>query len=283
MTNFDAYVSEYPFAQIAVTAERILPIDPAACILNCRRCMEAGVKWMYSVDRDLVPYEDTLLNLMDGNEFRDIVGKDLLRRMHLIRKLGNHAAHDGKNLTRPQAETCLENLFFFLDFISYCYSETYEERQFDHALLDQKVAPVTQAAPVVQTAPASEYPDVDLKALLAENAALKEQLTARREVNQPAYTPKPLDLSEADTRRIYIDAMLLDAGWTRGKDWIDENAIDGIRSKSGKGRADYVLYGDDGRPLAVIEAKRTCADPPADGRKPKITRTVWKRCMAAVP
>ena len=96
--------------------------------------------------------------------------------------------------------------------------------------------------------------------MLAENAALKAELTARRAEQQKSYVPKPLELSEYKTRKLYIDAMLTDAGWKEGKDWQNEVELFGMPNKSEVGYADYVLYGDDGRPLAVIEAKRTCVD-----------------------
>ena len=54
--------------------------------------------------------------------------------------------------------------------------------------------------------------------------------------------------------------MLLDAGWTEGKDWINEVKLPGMPNKSEVGYADYVLYDDMHRPLAVVEAKRTCVD-----------------------
>ena len=114
MTNFDTFLStpQYSsFAPVAVSAERILPIDPSACVLNCRRAMEFGVKWMYSVDEGLtLPYQDTLVSLMNAEDFRDIVGTDVWRRMDLIRRMGNAAAHTGKKITREQAALCLENL-----------------------------------------------------------------------------------------------------------------------------------------------------------------------------
>ena len=47
MTNFDIFLSEAKFtsfAEVAVSAEKILNIDPAACVLNCRRAMEFAVK-----------------------------------------------------------------------------------------------------------------------------------------------------------------------------------------------------------------------------------------------
>ena len=261
MTNFDRFLPDpqfTSFAPAAVAAEKILHIDLAACMLNCRRAMECGVKWMYSVDSALVkPFQDALVNLMNTGEFRDIVGKDLWKRMDHIRRMGNAAAHSGKALTRAQAELCLENLYIFLDFVAYCYGSDYQEGQFDRSLLEER--------PTADV-PAPTAPDVDLDALIAENQALKAELTARREEQEQTYVPKPLDLSEYDTRKLYIDAMLLDAGWTRGQDWLDEVELHGMPNKSGVGFADYVLYGSDGRPLAVIEAKRTCADA-AKGRQ----------------
>ena len=256
MTNFDIFsaIPQFdPFASVAVSAERILHIDPSACVLNCRRAMEFAVKWMYSVDKALVmPYQDTLVSLMNTEDFRDIVGTDIWRRMDFIRRTGNTAAHTGKKITEEQAALCLENLYVFLDFVAYCYGENYTEGHFDRALLTRPAE-----APA---APAKEAPEVDLAALMAENAALKEELTARRAGQQQTYVPKPLDLSEYKTRKLYIDTMLTDAGWTEGKDWLNEVELPGMPNKSEVGYADYVLYGDDGRPLAVIEAKRTCVD-----------------------
>ena len=256
MTNFDLFTKEQDFtlfAEPAVAAERIYQIDPAACVLNCRRAMEFAVKWMYSVDEGLVmPYQDSLVSLMNAEDFRDIVGADIWRRMDFIRRAGNNAAHTGKKITEEQAALSLENLYAFLDFVAYCYAENYTEGHFDRSLLTQSAEP--------PAAPVQEVPEVDLAALMAENAALKEQLTARRSQQQQTYVPKPLDLSEYKTRKIYIDTMLTDAGWTEGKDWLNEVELPGMPNKSEVGYADYVLYGDDGRPLAVIEAKRTCVD-----------------------
>lgn len=254
MSNFSFLLLDQDFEVFAVpamAAEQILHIDPAACVLNCRRAMEFAVKWMYSVDQQLVtPYDTRLVSLMDNGEFRDIVGPDIWERMKLIRKLGNHAAHTAKQITEEQATLCVENLYIFLDFVAYCYSDNYVESQFDPALLQQQ-----SAAPAL-----APVPEVDLERLIAENQALKEELTARRAAQQQNYVPKPLDMSEYATRKIYIDAMLLDAGWTEGQDWLNEVELPGMPNKSEVGYADYVLYGNDGRPLAVVEAKRACVD-----------------------
>ena len=254
MTNFDFLKNEpqfTAFADAAIAAEKIYSIDSEACVINCRRSMEFAVKWMYSVDSELVmPYQDTLISLMSEESFRDIVGTDIWRRMDFIRRVANIAAHSAnKKTSQDQAELCLENLFVFLDFVAYCYGNYYSEGQFDRALLGQET--VVAMAPVA---------DVDLEQLIKENKSLKEELTARREEQKQTYTPKPLDLSEYKTRKIYIDSMLTEAGWIEGKNWINEVELEGMPNSSEVGYVDYVLYGDDGKPLAVIEAKRTCVD-----------------------
>lgn len=256
MTNFDYLKSESKFesfADSAIAAERTLHIDINSSVFNSRRAMESAVKWMYSVDKDLImPYQDSLVNLMNSEEFRDIVGMDIWRRMDFIRKVGNIAAHDNrKKISLEQASLCLENLFVFLDFVAYCYSDSYEERKFDKELLK---------AQNTQTVEVKEAPAVDLEALIKENAALKDALTSRRADKQQTYVPKPLDLSEYKTRKIYIDSMLQDAGWVEGKNWLNEVELPGMPNQSEIGYADYVLYDDCGKPLAVIEAKRTCKD-----------------------
>ncbi len=255
MTNFDflkADSSFASFADAAISAEKILHIDPSACIINCRRAMEFAVKWMYSVDADLtLPYPDNLRNLMYNEDFRDIVDKDIWRRMELIRKNGNDTAHTAKKATDALARLCLENLFVFLDFVAYCYdvSGTYDGREFDASLLDKHEYP---AEDIIS--------EVDLQKLIEENKSLKEQLTSVRAEKQQTYVPKPLDLTEYQTRKLYIDTMLRDAGWVEGHNWINEVELPGMPNNSEVGFADYVLYDDTGKPLAVIEAKRTCKD-----------------------
>ena len=253
MTNFDFLTLDpqfNTFSDVAVSAEKIMHIDPAAGIINCRRAMEFAVKWMYSVDGDLVmPWQDTLVSLMSTPEFRDIVDVNLWQRMDFIRRMGNSAAHTGKKITDAQGLLCLRNLHVFMDFVACCYAAEYTQTVFDPALVSQQTETLLDNS--VQ---------INFQQLMAENAALKEELTARRAEQQQTYVPQPLELSEYATRKLYIDAMLLDAGWTEGKDWLNEVELWGMPNASGVGYADYVLFDDAHKPLAVIEAKRTCVD-----------------------
>ena len=255
MTNFDFLKSEPKFAafsDVAISAEKILNIDVTASVLNCRRAMEFAVKWMYSVDKDLeMPYDTTLVALMSTEEFHDVVGNDLIFRMTYIRKRGNEAAHSGNKISIEQAKLCIENLYIFMDFVACCYSEKYNDiiTSFDKTLLENPGEDVSV-----------KQKELDFEKLIAENKALKDELTARRAEQQQTYVPKPLDLSEYKTRKIYIDTMLSEAGWIEGKNWINEVELPGMPNKSEVGYADYVLYDDTHKPLAVVEAKRTCVD-----------------------
>lgn len=259
MTNFDFLLKEpkfNTFADVAVLAEKLINMDIDASVINCRRAMEFAVKWMYSVDDALdMPYQDNIFSLLNTEEFRDLVGEDILKRIDYIRKLGNTAAHSGKKVSKEQAQLCLENLFVFLDFVAYCYAQDYQQSKYDRSLLsalNEKVVDNTQ--------------DVDFAALIEENKQLKEQLTSRRKEQIETYSPMPLERTEYDTRKIYIDTVLQELGWVEGRNWLNEVELFGMPNKEGVGYADYVLYGDDGRALAVIEAKRTCRDV-AEGRQ----------------
>lgn len=280
MSNFTPYLSIpsfAAFAPIAESAEKILSIDPAACVLNCRRAMEAAVKWMYAVDGSLVaPWDDKLVTLINTEEFRGIVDDQLIFRLDFIRRMGNNAAHGGKVITREQAVLCLQNLFVFFDFLAYCYGENYTEHTFNPALLAEQSAQPTPPA-------VDEDAARKLDALIKENAALKEQLTQRREEQHQSYVPKPLEISEYKTRKLYIDAMLQDAGWVEGKNWLNEVKLPGMPNKSETGYADYVLYGDDGKALAIVEAKRSCVDPAVGRQQAKLYADIIEKQQGRRP
>lgn len=255
-TNFDFLLKDpqfEPFAEAAVSAERVLPISPALCATACRTALEFAVKWVYSVDDSLtLPYEDKLNTLISSEDFKALLPLGMIAKLDYLRRAGNSAAHNPRSLSRDQAVLALQNLHSFLDFVAYCYGADYTEMPFDRSLLEQQPEPETVPA----AAPAAE--DFSLEKLLDENAPKRAKFTARRFSRlKRGYTVKPMDMTETQTRKAYIDVMLQDAGWQRGANWLDEYPIEEMPNKSGFGFADYVLLGDDGLPLAVIEAKRT--------------------------
>ena len=232
---------------------------------------------MYAVDGSLVaPWDDKLVTLINTEEFRGIVDEQLIFRLDFIRRMGNNAAHGGKVITREQAVLCLQNLFVFFDFLAYCYGENYTEHTFNPALLAEQSAQPTPPA-------VDEDAARKLDALIKENAALKEQLTQRREEQHQSYVPKPLEISEYKTRKLYIDAMLQDAGWVEGKNWLNEVKLPGMPNKSETGYADYVLYGDDGKALAIVEAKRSCVDPAVGRQQAKLYADIIEKQQGRRP
>jgi len=258
-TNFDFLKSDPQFASFADTAaqaEMVLAISPALCATACRTALEFAVKWVYSVDGSLTkPYESKLVTLISGEDFKDLIPAGMSAKLDYLRRIGNNAAHNPKGVSRDQAVLALQNLHSFLDFIAYCYGTAYSEIPFNKTLLEQTPAP---AAPIPVAVPPTVAEEVDFQILLDENFPKREKLTAQRVAQlKQGYTVKPMDMTEAQTRKAYIDVMLQDAGWQRGPHWVDEYPIDKMPNKSGKGTADYVLFGDNGLPLAVIEAKRT--------------------------
>lgn len=255
MTNFDFLKKDKKFesfADVAIAAEKTFTIDPDTSAINCRRAMEFAIKWMYSVDSSLKkPWDDRLSCLMNTAEFRDNIDQNIYKRLDYIRTTGNVSVHDNKKRVSPdQAMLCLENLYIFMDFIAYCYADTYTEGKFDPELV---LNPSDKQVKISET-------ELKLEQLLKENAKLREEMTSRSEEKRKTYTPKPLEDSEYETRKLYIDTMLQNVGWVEGKNWINEYKILGMPNKSEIGYADYALFGDDGRVLAIIEAKRTCKD-----------------------
>ena len=264
MTNFDFLKNETqfePFADTAIFAEQIFHLNADMCIVGCRRAMEFAVKWLYTVDASLrEPYDKSLVSLINNEEFRGLVGHDIWKRMDYIRKTGNKATHTSKKYTEEQAELCLENLFIFLDFVAHCYAADHAAKEYDKTLLQKQPEKFYRGLPAVRT-----------ELLLPErNKQLKPMFTERRKERQATYSPKPLELTEFETRRLYIDKTLADAGWIRGQNWLEEYELCGMPNASGAGFADYVLLGDDGKALAVIEAKRTCKDVAAGRQQAKL-------------
>lgn len=255
-TNFDFLAKDPQFESFvgaAVSAERVLPISPALCATACRTALEFAVKWVYSVDNSLQkPYEDKLVTLISTEDFKDLIPVGMSAKLDYLRRVGNNATHNPKSVTKDQAVLALQNLHSFLDFVAYCYSANYVETVFDKSLLEGK----PETAPASITHPIAK--EVDFQTLLDKNFLKREKFTAKR-IHQlkQGYITKPMDMTEVQTRKAYIDVMLQDAGWRRGPNWMEEYPIDEMPNKSGKGAADYVLLGDDGKPLAVIEAKRT--------------------------
>ena len=211
-----------------------------------------------------MPYKDNLQSLIHEPTFRFALDDKTWGKLPFIIRLGNLAVHTERAVNKSDALLALESLFEFIEWVDYCYGADYVERHFDAAIIpDEKVS--VDAKKIKEQESLIEQKDSEIKALQAKIAAMSATLTAGKEAKQQQRSFKPADLSEFRTRKIYIDVDLKFMGWKFGgtdADVWEEYEVNDMNGVFGqKGYADYVLFGRDGLPLAVIEAKRSSKDP----------------------
>lgn len=250
------------FTPACLEAEKSLVVSYASTAILTRRALELAVKWVFSYDEELkAPYQDNLSALIHDYTFRSIVDVALLPKLNYIKSLGNKAVHTNAAITREQAVLAIRNLYEFIGWIDYCYSDKLHEAAFDEGLLLDSEQQKRTRQELQDLYDRLGSKDRKLEEVIQENEALRKAMTAKRVENEQQRDFKVDEISEFKTRKLYIDLELQLAGWTLGSDWVEEVPLQGMPSTSGEGRADYVLYGDDGKPLAVLEAKKTSVDP----------------------
>lgn len=273
MTNFGFLQtrSEYAlFAAAAIEAEKVYATAPAMCAVGARKALELAVKWVYAADSTMEqPYKDNLQALIHEPSFRFAVDSQTWGKLPFIVRLGNLAVHTERAVQASDALVSLKGLFEFIQWVDYCYGSSYEERSFDESLIPTEHV-IVDTAKIREQESLLEQKDSEIARLQEQVAQLAAQFTAEKEQHQQTRTFTPEDLSEFRTRKIYIDVDLKELGWTftgPQADVWEEFEVDGMAGHVGqKGYVDYVLFGKDGLPLAVIEAKRTSKDPNV-GRK----------------
>ncbi|WAV92887.1 DEAD/DEAH box helicase family protein [Oxalobacter aliiformigenes] len=251
MSNFDFLKAKPEFAsfhEAAVAAEDILGLNPTMSVGSCRRAMEAATRWIYQVDPHCeLPNDTSLFNLLDTTEFKQLVGQDLLGLLHLLRKEGNKALHDATvKFSREDGIIAINALFVYFDWIDQCYGSGTQGRSFSRDKISSNVEPNAKSVPQVSDQP----PQVDEQT--------KERLiTTKRKQISLYKKPRADQETERQTRKRLIDSMLMDSGWKKNVDWLEEYELQGMPNASEVGFADYVLFDNDGKALAVIEAKKT--------------------------
>lgn len=267
MTNFEflSSISEYAlFSGAAIEAEKVYSTSPAMCAVGCRKALELAVKWVYSADRTItMPYKDNLQSLIHEPSFRFALDSQTWGKLPFIIRLGNLAVHTERAVNPADALLSLESLFEFIEWVDYCYGSDYAERHFDAALIPTEKV-VIDTKKIKEQESLIVQQESEIKALQAKIAAMSVTLTAEKEEKQESRTFAPTDISEFKTRKIYIDVALKSMGWKFGgndADVWEEYPVTGMPNATGEGFVDYVLFGKDGLPLAVIEAKRSSKDP----------------------
>lgn len=274
MGNFDFLQKKKNFNSFntaCLEAEKSILVSPSTCATITRRALELAVKWLYTNDSDLLlPYQDNLSTLIHNNSFIELIDYDMLPLLKYIVKLGNLSVHTSANIERGEAILSLNNLHQFVSWIDYCYSDEYTAEDFNEDLLLHGEEKRTRPDELKNLYERLSSKDKKLEEVIKENEELRKSLTEKRKVNTANYDFKIDEVSEFETRKRYINIELKLAGWEFGKDIWEEIEVQGMPNESGVGYVDYVLYGENGKPLAVVEAKRTSKDPKIGQQQAKL-------------
>ena len=282
MTNFSFLEAkpEYAlFAPACIEAEKIYASAPALCAVGCRKALELAVKWVYAADNTMkMPYKANLQTLIHEPSFRFAVDYNTWGKFQFIIKLGNLAVHTARSVQPGDALAALRGLFEFVQWIDYCYGADYVERTFDESLIPTEKV-VVDTKKIKEQESLLDEKDAEIEALRKQIEQMAAQYTAEKEKHQQERVFQAEDLSEFQTRKRFIDVDLKNIGWKftgTDADVQEEYPVEGMAGVAGQmGYCDYVLFGKDGLPLAVIEAKRTSKDP-NNGRKQAV---LYANCL----
>ncbi|WP_230968395.1 DEAD/DEAH box helicase family protein [Nostoc sp. WHI] len=272
MSQFTFLQAEFPAVyESANKAFSAVYPDPRTACFYARRALELTVNWLYQYDNSLeLPYHDNLSALIHEPTFKTLVGEAVFNKTRVIIKLGNQAVHSPKPIPVNDAINAVREFFHVAYWLAHTYGRSSKPEPgltFNPEALP-KTAPVPkQTIEQLQKLETQlRERDEKLSTLLADKNALDEELKRLRAeiaAAKKASTTQPdtHDYSEAQTRDIFIDLLLKEAGWTLDQSRDREFEVTGMPNASGEGFVDYVLWGDDGKPLAIVEAKRTRNDP----------------------
>ncbi|WP_426572203.1 DEAD/DEAH box helicase family protein [Aquihabitans sp. McL0605] len=266
---------------LAEWAERHALSDPGPAVIHARRALESGVKWMFDHDRALPrPWENQLNAYLNEPAFKALANGLVFQTAKKIQRAGNAAVHESKEPTQLEAVEVISALFQFCFFLAFTYGRSSKPDptvKFDpRALprpgateqaslkerqdLEQRLAEEARNNEIARQQVAELSNTVDQ--LEAEHAALLEEVAAAKKAAATSAVPiEAHDWSELETRRYKIDALLAEAGWKLTDARDREFEVHGMPSNSGVGYVDYVMWGDDGLPLAIVEAKKTLVSP----------------------
>ncbi len=271
MSHFGFLQLEWPDVHEAATkAETVANPEPRTACFYARRALELLVSWLYKHDAALcLPYQDNLSALIHEPTFKKAVGDAVFNKARLITRLGNTAVHSHRSVLPYDAQTALRELFH----IGYWLAHTYAKgaKPAPGLTFDPKKLPTAAPVPkqtidqLQKLETQLHEKDEKLSALLADKDALDVELTRlRAEIAEAkkanAATPDDHNYSEAETRDYFIDLLLKEAGWPLDQKRDREFPVTGMPNTKGEGFVDYVLWGDDGLPLALVEAKKSRRD-----------------------
>ena len=271
-------------AEECARAEREVFRDPRTTCFYARRAVELAVHWIYAADVALNrPYKDDLSAMLFEPSFKRAVEAPVWTKMDLIRRQGNRAVHD-RNAIRPDsALDAVQELFHVMFWLARTYARGPDDRPAATLAFNVEAIPRPLTSTQRQATKEAlrkrqeenERRDEELRRNQEENSGLRAQLEElRAQFAQAkaanAYVEDEHDYGEAETRRRYIDVLLNEAGWALAQTRDREFEVAGMPNSKGTGYVDYVLWGDDGLPLGLVEAKRTSRDPKVGQQQAKL-------------
>jgi type I restriction enzyme R subunit len=149
----------------------------------------------------------------------------------------------------------------FIGWVAYMYGEEKPRLTgFDESLVPKEGGKDKSKEELQRLEKAYHAQQSELQKLQEELAAFKAM-----KAQNTAFVPPPIDPNEDLTRKLYVDTLLRESGWDpfgfNVPEYAVKNCMPQANGSNGDGKVDYVLWGDDGKPLAVVEAKRTSRDP----------------------
>ncbi|RPF26665.1 DEAD/DEAH box helicase family protein [Georgenia muralis] len=280
MGNFD-FVRQTlpPIHDDCARAESYLASDPRSACFYSRRVVEELVSYLYDVLFLPIPYRDDLAAKLNDAAFKATVPQTIAQKLTAIRRIANTAVHENRQIRPDVSLAVLRELFNVVVWTSYHHSPHPRavplQAQFDPALA-AKAAPLTREAVTRLAAKFQEQDEARARELAAKDERLAAheveiaKLNARIAAAQAAAAPDTRDYDEAVARDLFIDVLLHEAGWTLDEKRDREYEVTGMPNAAGNGFVDYVLWGADGLPLAVVEAKRTSKSPEIGQQQAKL-------------
>jgi type I restriction enzyme R subunit len=267
--------------------------DPRAACFYARRALELAVAWAYKHDAALrLPYQDNLSALIHEPSFRLAAGEAVFNKARVINTLGNRAVHGHNAMPTADALAAVGELFHVCYWLARTYardSRPAPNLAFDPVALPRTaVIPKQTAEQLAQLEVALRERDEKLAVLLADRTALDAELASLRALvaeakKAAAAQPDTHNYLEAETRDYFIDLLLKEAGWPLADARDREFEVAGMPNTHEKGFVDYVLWGDDGKPLGLVEAKRTRRDPRAGQQQAKLYADCLERLFGRRP
>lgn len=298
MSQFAFLAAEFPEVHaLASRAEGMARTDARGACFYARLSLETLVGWLYRHERGLrSPYENSLSARIHEATFQALVGPAIVAKARLVKDLGNRAAHEGgRAVPASDGIAAVRELFH----LAYWLARTYAKgaKPPASATFSAEALPTNRAVPAerleqlnaaaqrfVEAVKAREAAEAaqraseeDRQRLEGEIARLQAEVAAAKAAN--AAVPDDHDYREAETRDKFIDLLLREAGWTFTRPGHDtEYRVMGMPNGPGEGFVDYVLWADDGKPLGIVEAKRTRKDARAGQQQAKL----YADCLEAM-